>query len=286
MNSVNLKPIWDELIEIYKTFADICDRHHLRYYVTDGCAIGAVRHKGFIPWDDDLDVSMPRPDYEKFMEIAPKELPGNLVAFDRRQCPEMKLLFGKIQETREEKVHEVEGKSGLVLSNGLYMDIFPIDGCPSSFFKEMWLKVRLLALLGVQRFRSNGFSCYSVKGKLMWIFGWLCTVCSHNMRKIQSTDDILDAKNSLVENYEYDKCNRVVRLPNAINRLIIHDKTVWGDGVKAPFYGIEIILPSNVNAHLRALFGDYMELPSPEKRHPNHAFGTSYFPWWLGPAKT
>ena len=74
----------------------------------------------------------------------------------------------------------------------------------------------------------------------------------------------------------------MVRLPNFINRLIIHDKSVWGKGVKMPFASTYVILPTDYNAHLKALFGDYMKLPPEEKRYSTHVF-TEYLPWWLGP---
>ncbi len=66
------------MLDIYKVFAAICEKHSLRHYVAFGTALGAVRHKGFIPWDDDIDIMMPQPDYEHLIEIAPKELPEEL----------------------------------------------------------------------------------------------------------------------------------------------------------------------------------------------------------------
>ena len=72
--SAEIKRVFAVLIDIYLTFAELCDKHGLRYFANSGMLLGAIRHKGFIPWDDDLDVAMPREDYDKFMEIAPKEL--------------------------------------------------------------------------------------------------------------------------------------------------------------------------------------------------------------------
>ena len=62
-----LKPIWEAILEIYDEFCKICDRHGLRYYVTDGNALGAVRHKGFIPWDDDIDLAMSSEDPSPYL---------------------------------------------------------------------------------------------------------------------------------------------------------------------------------------------------------------------------
>ena len=282
VQSINMSPIWDALMEIYKVFSEICDRNNLRYYVTDGSAIGAVRHKGFIPWDDDLDVSMPRPDYNKFMKIAAKELPSNLVAYDRHQCPEMKVLFGKVQEVREDKVHEVEKKVGRILANGLYIDIFPIDGCPSSLFEIAKVKFRFLLLLGIQRYRCGTFFRYSFKGRLMWILGWLCVHMLPSLGKIKNIDDVLDAKEALVGCYSYNACDKTVRLPNFINRLIIYNKSVWGNGVKMPFESSYVVLPTIFDVYLREAFGDYMKLPPEGKRYSTHVFN-EYLPWWLGP---
>ncbi|MBR1604027.1 MAG: LicD family protein [Synergistaceae bacterium] len=69
-------------LDIFKAFKAICDRHNLRYFAIGGTCIGAIRHKGFVPWDDDMDVAMPYEDYKKFFEIAKTELPEHLVARD------------------------------------------------------------------------------------------------------------------------------------------------------------------------------------------------------------
>ena len=129
-----LRPLWDASLGIYREIAKICERHGLRYYVTDGTALGAVRHKGFIPWDDDFDMSMPRPDYEKFKKIFMAELPPHLKFVDFHNTPEFGLLFGKVQDCRRDKIEALEKVVGFQLSNGLFIDIFPIDGYPRSRF--------------------------------------------------------------------------------------------------------------------------------------------------------
>ena len=83
----NLAPVWKVVLDIYREFAAICQRHSLRHYAAFGTALGAVRHKGFIPWDDDFDVMMPRPDYERLIEIAPSELPAHLQFLSKKTTP-------------------------------------------------------------------------------------------------------------------------------------------------------------------------------------------------------
>ena len=80
MNEVNatsdrVRKLWDKEIEIYLYFKEFCRKHGLRYYAVGGTALGAVRHKGFIPWDDDMDFAMPHEDYQRFLELGSKELP-------------------------------------------------------------------------------------------------------------------------------------------------------------------------------------------------------------------
>ena len=115
MGKINLKPVWDAVLNVYREVAQICDKHGLRYYLTDGTALGAVRHKGFIPWDDDFDMSMPREDYQKFIEIARNELPEHLKFVNWENTPEFTLLFGKVQDTRADFVKSIEAECGYML---------------------------------------------------------------------------------------------------------------------------------------------------------------------------
>lgn len=137
-----MRPVWDAILEVYDAFAKVCDKNGLRYYVSDGGALGAVRHGGFIPWDDDLDVSMPREDYEKFIELSKTELPPHLKFVNWKNTPEFTLLFGKVQDSREDKIRAIEEKTGRMLSNGVYIDIFPIDGYPNDSLFSRWVKYR------------------------------------------------------------------------------------------------------------------------------------------------
>ena len=82
-------------LENFKLFKKICDDNNLRYYMIGGTLIGVVRHNGFIPWDDDIDIGLPRPDYNKFLEIAPKYLPEYMEIVTKSSDPNFKMLFYK-----------------------------------------------------------------------------------------------------------------------------------------------------------------------------------------------
>ena len=129
MKEYDLRPIWDELLTIYKVYAAICDKHHLRYYACGGTALGAVRHKGFIPWDDDIDIFMPRRDYTQLIELAKFELPEGYSWQSIEVDPKYRLPFGKVWNS---------GKRTAI-------DILPLDGIPRNrIYLIFWLAWRSL----------------------------------------------------------------------------------------------------------------------------------------------
>ena len=112
-------------LEIMKIFVNICERHQLRYIMIGGTMLGAIRHKGFIPWDDDIDVGMPRADYEKFLQIVRAELPADYDFLNYKQNPEYLRYFSRIVDTRV-KVTNASYTDTLV--EHAWIDIFPLDG--------------------------------------------------------------------------------------------------------------------------------------------------------------
>lgn len=276
-----LSPIWDGCIEVYLEFARVCDKHHLRYYVTDGNALGAVRHNGFIPWDDDFDVSMPRPDYERFVELANTELPPHLKFVDWHNAKSFNRLFGKIQDTRVERIAEIEAKIGHMLSNGNFIDIFPIDGYPDSIWQRFKLRFIMFFLNPLSRFRLSQFRIQSTKGKIVWIVGAILSVLIPFWR---SRSALLSKLESELRRYSYGRSKMTGRACSRVSVIYRPSvpKSAWGDGQMMEFYGIEIPLPSDYDAYLTSEYGDYKTLPPAEKQHPTHWYDYRA-PWWLGP---
>ncbi len=277
-----LKPVWAALFDVYKEVAKICDRHGLRYYVTDGTAIGAVRHHGFIPWDDDFDMSMPREDYEKFIDIARCELPQNLKFVNWENTPEFPLLFGKVQETRRQYIEKVEKESGRCLSNGIFVDIFPIDGYPESRWERMWTKLLTIFLAAIVRFRCTSFIEQTCKGKLVWLagFGMFCLMPWMDGQRSKRMCERFLRKHPFAGSRI---CGRASLRLTLLNRKPLLSQ-VWGNGFFVPFYGDKVPVPEDCDAYLRLYYGDYMKLPPEEKRRPAHQYSWRC-PWWLGPTR-
>ena len=124
MDIKNIKKEWNAaILDILKTFISICHTHNLRYYCCAGTAIGAVRHHGMIPWDDDIDVIMPRPDYDRFLEIARHEDFGNYEVVTPYNNERYPLYFSKLVNKNTTLIEEKERPCII----GLFVDIFPLD---------------------------------------------------------------------------------------------------------------------------------------------------------------
>lgn len=279
----NLRPIWDATFEIYKEIAKICDRHSLRYYVTDGTLIGAVRHKGFIPWDDDFDMSMPRPDYERFIGYAKNELPSHLKFVNWENTPEFHLMFGKVQDCRREVVVSLENQCGCKLSNGVFVDIFPIDGYPVKKSDRFLIRAFDFILRQDINFRFIKWKDRSWKGRLLYPLGALIAFI---LPWLKTYSDFQRVYEKMLLKYPYDMSEYTGRASvclHVINRPPLL-KTTWGMGRKIDFHTSKVNIPDNFDAYLRPIYGDYMRLPPVESRHPSHSY--SYrCAWWLGPTR-
>ena len=221
-------------MDIYRDIERICKAHDLRFYAVYGTALGAVRHKGFIPWDDDLDLAMPRYDYMRFLEIAENKLPDYLRVISIYKNPkDYHLMFAKILYTRDEVIARVQKESNLSLSQGLFVDIFPMDGHPRS---------------------TIDFFMWAVKRAIL--------------RRRKSVTEL----DNWFRRFDYDSSpcvNWCLDNYSVLKRRMVSAMT-FGDGVDVPFGNATIRIPSCVDVHLRSEYGDYMKLPPESERIPSH----------------
>ena len=127
MANYDIDDVHKHILKIAKAVDAVCEKHNLRYYIWAGTMIGAIRHKGFIPWDDDLDIAMPRADYNLLVEHAAEWLPEPYEMVCTETDSEYPLPFGKIQDASTTLIERMH----LRYLGGIYIDVFPIDD-PSS----------------------------------------------------------------------------------------------------------------------------------------------------------
>lgn len=280
-----LRPVWTALLSIYDAVSTLCKEHGLVYYVACGTLLGAVRHKGFIPWDDDFDIMMPRSDYMKFREIALKELPPHLKYIFYGNTPEfLPYSFCKIQETRRLVVEKIENEVGHFLPHGLYIDIFPLDGAPNTLVEKIQFYYNSFALFSA---RSSFYGVMKAPNLVKFLWRGIGRIFATLKYKVSNVSDLYCRYEMLSMSFPFceGRLCGCVQLPRSSGIGILYglcNYSDYGDCVKLSFCGREVPAPSNYDRYLRCLYGDYMQLPPKNMRIPIHSVLESA-PWKYGP---
>ncbi|MBQ7571544.1 MAG: LicD family protein [Bacteroidaceae bacterium] len=124
-----LRQMQERMLHVYEAIDAICQRHQIPYWLSGGSMLGAVRHRGFIPWDDDLDLEMLRPDFERLMTLLPQELPADMVLQWHTTDPNYFFQYAKVRDRRSQ-LFERNGYDRVWQEHGIYVDIFPLERVP------------------------------------------------------------------------------------------------------------------------------------------------------------
>lgn len=249
-------------LDILKEFIRVCDLLDLKYYLAYGTLIGAVRHEGYIPWDDDVDVYMPRPDYEIFMKEAKKYLKDNYFVQNNDTDHEYLLRFAKLRDSNTTFIEEEYKK--YTINHGIFIDIFPLDGYVKGkdFLLDMRIKQKAFEELDNEVKFKNSLSTF-------------------NMKVIQKIGPILNKKINLektmnsyedrAKKFSYKDSDYVAEMVGSIY-IVPMKKEVFGEGKLMKFEDIYARVPDDYDTCLKLLYGDYMKLPPKEQREPHHNF--------------
>ena len=247
-------------LDIMKIFAEICDKYHLRYYLVGGTMLGAIRHKGFIPWDDDMDVGMPRPDYEKFLKIVRNELPEGYDFLNYKQNPKYKRYFSRIVNTKV-KVYNASNTKTIV--ENAWLDIFPFDGMPSTSIKQ---KLHFWSLTSI-RFLYHA-SCFDElvnlnrPGRAWYLQAAIKFLSVTHFGSHLNTKKLMYKMEKKLRKYSYDSSEYMVSFFGAYMMREIVNKELLGEGKKYPFENLMLNGPVMYDKFLRHFYGEYMKPPS------------------------
>lgn len=248
-------------IEILEEVDRFCEKNNLKYVMSYGTLLGAVRHKGFIPWDDDIDIAMPYPDFMKFCE----GYNGRTYRVNHwTHQPNFYCNFAKFEDTRTLSLEEIVQDYKM----GINIDIAPIIGLPDrienaqNYFKRIVFYRNLLTLKKM-KFRK-GRSKIKQAGLL---FSRIPLAFISNRRINKAID-------SMCRKYPYEKSKYVICVGsfNPVKEII--RKEQLGMLCRLEFEGHMFMAPSGYDAWLTQIFGDYMQLPPEEKRVSHHTFKT------------
>ena len=256
-------------LDILKEFQRICIENDLRYFAIGGTCIGAVRHEGFIPWDDDIDVAMPYEDYVRFMAIAQNGLREPYELFDPAGHEVCGFTFLKMHNSNTAFIEK--GRVAYTDSYfGVFIDIMPIYGLPldrnlkNEIYKKSSIYIRKNR---ISRYKFNNTE--SLKQKLVWLTclsGRMSGDFSYYLRKLRALGD----------NCDFEKAKKVLFAwrPIYYNKKITYkrefNKEIFRDFCELPFEDTIIRVPIDYDKYLAQDFGDYMKLPPEEKRVTVH----------------
>ena len=258
INTKNLKQLDSNEIkkislDILNDVAIFCEKNNIKYYLACGTLLGAIRHSGFIPWDDDIDIMMPRPDYKRFLN----EYNGK---YKLLKPSEGIYYYAKAYDQNTIKVEEGKDYSKYE-PFGIDIDIFPLDGIVNDeeiinkLYKKSG-KLELLLRLSNQPifYRKNPIKC--INRIIPRIIG------SKNLVKMIEDN---------AQTYSYEDSEYVVRMRNTPNGFTgAMKKDIYEPAIKKQFEGNMYYVPKDYDAWLTKFYGNYMELPSIERRVECH----------------
>ncbi len=245
-------------LEILKKITAICESQNLRYTLAYGTLIGAIRHKGFIPWDDDIDIQMPRPDYDCFIDYMIAHPIANLKVFNHRYVKGYPLGISRICDMR----YKVIEKNISGLDMGIFVDVYPIDGLGNTYegakanYSITDIPRANLLRMNCTKELSHGLR-YKLSGLKLKLFGGLPYV----QRTLENK-----AKKYSFENSNY------VGIPNWNWIKLVYKRDWYEDFIKWPFEDGTFYISKYYDDILRAEYGDYMQLPPVEKRVYHHGY--------------
>ena len=241
-----LRKVQLRLLDILVEIDKICRRHNIQYWIDFGTLLGAVRHGGFIPWDDDVDISMPTADYQRFMEIAPKELPEHLFLQTKKSDPSYRLLLNKVRDKNTFFITKFEDFTR-DYNKGLYIDIFEVTPYPKACPK---LQKRILLwyqkVCHFYTVRQN-VTLKNHLAALTFPFVKLGLDVMWALLNISPKSRLGYEKHFSVYGNSYTK-DMVLPLKD----IVFEGKTFLG--------------PADPDRYLTSIYGDYMKIPPEDKR--------------------
>lgn len=259
----NLNPLQLNLLEIFKWFDSFCRKNQLRYYAIGGTLLGAMRHQGFIPWDDDLDVGMPRKDYETFMQLM-KEQKGRY-QYETIFSPNEDFSFtiGKLYDTETTLIEQRRR----TIKRGLFIDVFPIDGLSNTMDEAIQTYKPIK-----WRFALHEAMIASTRpGRAFWKNAFIQLVhlipsFLMNTRKLRLKID------SLCSEHDFDSFKYGGNLYGTKFDGEIVPLDWFGTPQEARFEDMNIYIPEDSESYLKHIYGNWQKLPPIEKQVTTHDF--------------
>ena len=251
------------LLDMLSWFHNYCAENNLRYYLVEGTMLGAARHQGYIPWDDDIDVGMPRPDYEKLKQKLAGVVQGGKYLLETEDSEKADYFYpySKLYDVRTTQIEDRKTK----VVRGVGIDVFPIDGIGSTIeeAKHNYKKIGFLSDLLTSR-------VVVVRRGRKWYKNLAVKVFQSLPGALVNEKKIMKKISELCKQRSFDDCEYVGSLVTAYRSREIMPREYYGEPLLYKFEDIEVYGVRDYEHYLTKLYGDWRKLPPEDKRQTSH----------------
>lgn len=261
MAAYDIRPLQLRILDILVAFDKVCKEHNLRYYLWAGTMLGAIRHKGFIPWDDDADVAMPREDYDKLVAHSDEWLPKPFELNSIEKSDDFTGTYAKMVDASTTIIERYDFKS----IGGIYIDVFPIDGVPSCKLHAK-MHVGHYSFLRKMAYFCNRNPYKHGRGASSWI--------PRIVQHFYTNEQIQKKACSLMKSYSYSKAKNVCDYDDGSCGIM--PKEYVGEPKPVEFEGLQLMGVAMPDKYLAHKYGDYMVIPQGNKQRQHNFYYLDY----------
>lgn len=266
-----LKKLQQTELSMLKDFMELCDSNGLIYFGIGGTGIGALRHQGFIPWDDDIDIGMPRKDFERFLKLAKRQWKGKYYILNNKTNENYPMMTTRLCKCGT--VFQEEVMKDVDCPFGIFLDLYVMDNvadCPICFQIQAWTAWFWSKLLVLSCMEKPYLAQTGIKAGIIWA---VCSLVHRTIKLLHIRPALFRAHcESACRRYERRSTKRMAFIPDTDPFWNIIDKEHMFPLKRLPFEDTDLYFTGDVERLMKSQYGDYMKLPPEEKRKTHRPY--------------
>ena len=251
-------------LEIAKEIKKVCDENDIDYFIIGGTLLGAVRHKGFIPWDDDMDIGMTLDNYQKFLAVAPSKMDERFFVQTNQTDPSYCNVFAKVRLRNTHMIEKVTENTGI--QDGIFVDVFPYDKINKQKLKSKSYMLRLRMLGKMSMLKHN----YNINGitenSAVRLFNDILKFIPISVDEIDRELDSIFRESSYKNDADY-----YIERDGMFRGNFVFPRYYFDNLIELPFEDTTFKAPKEFDKYLSKAYGDYMEYPPEKEREKGHS---------------